>query len=217
MFCCFPNKMRSGRRDTPLGEGGYVPATWLGRTRRESLDPLGCLRAHSAAARHRETAPIEERQHRRDGVMTRRLIAICLALLWSFGACEAAPKRVALVVGAAAYTHAARLAHTIEDARGVAAALEHLGFEVELVLDPDRASLEGAVRRLGKRAQGAEASLFYYSGHALEAGGTNWLVPVRRRCRQRPRSALRDARSRRRAGADQGLGASVADLPRRLP
>ena len=110
--------------------------------------------------------------------MTRRLIAMCLALLWSFGACEAAPKRVALVVGAAAYTHAARLAHTIEDARGVAAALEHLGFEVELVLDPDRASLEGAVRRLGKRAQGAEASLFYYSGHALEAGGTNWLVPV---------------------------------------
>ncbi|SDR35900.1 Uncharacterized protein, contains caspase domain [Rhizobiales bacterium GAS113] len=110
--------------------------------------------------------------------MTRLLIAIWLASLWAVGACQAAPRRVALVVGASNYAHAATLAHTLDDARGVATALEHLGFEVDLVLDPDRAGLEGAVRRLGKRALGAEASLFYYSGHALEAGGANWIVPV---------------------------------------
>ena len=110
--------------------------------------------------------------------MARLLIAISLLGLLFAGASEAAQKRVALVVGAAAYAHAPRLAHSLDDARGVAAALQRLGFDVDLVLDPDRASLETAVRRLGKRAEGAEASLFYYSGHALEAEGANWIAPV---------------------------------------
>jgi hypothetical protein len=60
----------------------------------------------------------------------------------------------------------------------VAAAIGRDGFEVETLLDPDRTALEAAVRRLGQRAQGAEASLFFYAGHALEVGGRNWLIPV---------------------------------------
>jgi hypothetical protein len=34
------------------------------------------------------------------------------------------------------------------------------------------------VRRLGSRAVGAEAALFFYAGHALEFAGRNWLLPV---------------------------------------
>jgi uncharacterized caspase-like protein len=87
-------------------------------------------------------------------------------------------RRVALVVGAGRYEHAARLANTTDDALAIAAALARLGFDVDTVLDPDRAAFETAVRKLGERARGADAALFYYAGHALEYGGRNWLVPV---------------------------------------
>jgi hypothetical protein len=110
--------------------------------------------------------------------MVRLLVLIGLAAIWIAGSCEAATRRAALVVGAANYAHAGALAHTLDDARGIAAALERLGFEVDLVLDPDRAALEKAVRRLGQKSRGVDASLFYYSGHALEAQGVNWLLPV---------------------------------------
>jgi caspase domain-containing protein len=87
-------------------------------------------------------------------------------------------RRVALVIGVATYRHAPQLANTQSDARAIAGALERLGFQVEVVLDPDRGAMEAAVRRWGQRAQGADASLFYYAGHALEVGGRNWLIPT---------------------------------------
>jgi hypothetical protein len=86
--------------------------------------------------------------------------------------------RIALVVGASAYRHASHLANTLSDAQEVAGKLKHLGFEVETVMDPDRQQFEGAVRRLGQRARGADAALFFYAGHALELNGRNWLIPV---------------------------------------
>ena len=110
--------------------------------------------------------------------MVRLLVLIGLALI-SFGDTSvAAPRRVALVVGAGEYGHAPALAHTLNDAREVAAALTRLEFDVDLILNPDRTALENAVRRLGQRSRGADASLFYFSGHALEAQRVNWLLPV---------------------------------------
>jgi hypothetical protein len=109
--------------------------------------------------------------------MVRLLVLIGLALV-SIPDTAAASRRVALVVGAAEYSHAPGLAHTLNDARDVAAALTRLDFEVDLVLNPDRAALENAVRRLGQKSHGADASLFYFSGHALEAQGVNWMLPV---------------------------------------
>ena len=85
---------------------------------------------------------------------------------------------MALVVGAAEYGHAPALAHTLNDARDVAAALTRLEFEVDLVLNPDRAALENAVRRFGQKSPRRDTSLFYFSGHALEAQGVNWMLPV---------------------------------------
>jgi uncharacterized caspase-like protein len=110
--------------------------------------------------------------------MARLLLLLGLAAFWLSRPCAAAELRVALVVGAAKYEHGATLANTLDDARDTAAALKRLGFDVDLVLDPDRASLEAAVRRLGQRSRGADAALFYYSGHALESQGVNWVLPV---------------------------------------
>ena len=90
----------------------------------------------------------------------------------------AGDQKVALVVGAANYRNVPPLRNTLNDARGVEAALRRLGFAVEAVLDPDRLALETAIRGFGQRARGAEVALFYYAGHAVEYGGRNWLLPV---------------------------------------
>jgi uncharacterized caspase-like protein len=102
----------------------------------------------------------------------------CLLLPGVVLGAGAGERRVALVVGVSAYQHANRLPNTLNDARSIAASLTVLGFDVETITDPDRNGLETAVRRLGDRARGADVSLFYYAGHALEYGGQNWLVPI---------------------------------------
>ena len=87
-------------------------------------------------------------------------------------------RRVALVIGVSDYQHAASLPNTLNDAKDMSAALTRLGFDVDTVLDPSWSELEAAVRRYGDSSAGAEASVFYYSGHALEAGGRNWILPA---------------------------------------
>jgi hypothetical protein len=68
--------------------------------------------------------------------------------------------------------------------RAIADALRRLGFETALVLDPDRAAQESAIRSLGDRVRGADIVMFFYAGHAVEANGRNALVPVTARIAQ---------------------------------
>ncbi len=107
--------------------------------------------------------------------MLRLLLACALALVATDAG---AARRVALVVGAGAYVNAPKLDNPPRDAQAVADALKRLGFDTELVLDPDRAALERAVRGLGDRSRDAEVALFFYAGHGLESGGHNYLLPV---------------------------------------
>ena len=94
------------------------------------------------------------------------------------GAALAQSGKVALVVGVSKYKNVPPLANTANDANGVGAALRRLGFAVDLVIDPDRNAMESSIRNFGRKAEGAEASVFYYAGHALEVGGQNLLVPA---------------------------------------
>jgi hypothetical protein len=89
-----------------------------------------------------------------------------------------AEERVALVIGVSNYEYAGRLANTLNDANDMAAVLKRLGFNVDTVLDPNKSALETAIRRYGERSLNADVSLFYYSGHALEAAAHNWLLPA---------------------------------------
>ena len=107
--------------------------------------------------------------------MRRLILALVLILV---PADAALAQRVALVVGVGAYRNVPPLTNTLNDAQDLAAALQRLGFRTDLVQDPDRLQLEQAVRRLGQAARGAEAALFFFAGHALEAGGRNWLLPA---------------------------------------
>ena len=109
---------------------------------------------------------------------------IALALLLAGGlsavppAWAQSPPKVALVVGNAAYEHAAPLANPKNDAEDMATALEGLGFAVERAMNLDYRAFTERVLRFSKRTKGAEAALFYYAGHGLQVGGVNYLLPV---------------------------------------
>ena len=64
------------------------------------------------------------------------------------------------------------------DAGDVAAALEEVGFEVTLVLESDRDGMLRAITDFGRAIKNGGVGLFYYAGHAIQVGGSNYLVPI---------------------------------------
>ena len=112
---------------------------------------------------------------------TRRAVALC-ALMLMAGALASTParaeRRVALVIGNAAYVASTPLANPVNDARDMSATLKGIGFEVIEGLDLDRRAFDGKVRDFARALAKADAALFYYAGHGLQVGGRNFLVPV---------------------------------------
>lgn len=92
--------------------------------------------------------------------------------------------RVALVIGNGDYHDLTKLDAPPRDARHVAARLAQLDFDVELLIDADRAALLGAIAHLGKRLkapapdQPQPVGLFYFSGHGLQYQGHNYVMPL---------------------------------------
>ena len=89
-----------------------------------------------------------------------------------------AEKRVALVVGNGAYVAAPRLTNPLHDAEDVAAALTRSHFEVIFAADVRQAEMQEAAIRFARAANDADVAVFYYSGHAIQFGGVNYLMPV---------------------------------------
>ncbi|MGP0057872.1 MAG: SUMF1/EgtB/PvdO family nonheme iron enzyme [Beijerinckiaceae bacterium] len=99
--------------------------------------------------------------------------------LWSMTYTGAlAEKRVALVIGNGAYAHAPLLPNPRHDAEDVAAALKRSGFETIVGLDLDQAGMQDAAIRFARAARAADVAVFYYSGHAMQFAGVNYLVPT---------------------------------------
>src|SRR5258706_11022490 len=89
-----------------------------------------------------------------------------------------AEKRVALVIGNAAYQKAPELTNPKNDAEDMAAALKALGFTVILGLDLDKRAMDRKILEFESALSGADAGVFHYSGHGLQVAGVNYLVPV---------------------------------------
>jgi uncharacterized caspase-like protein len=88
-----------------------------------------------------------------------------------------AGRRVALVIGNGAYT-SRPLANPVNDAAVLAGVMSRIGFEVVQRHDLGIVQMQRALRDFEDQASGAEWALLYYSGHGLELGGKNWLIPV---------------------------------------
>jgi tetratricopeptide (TPR) repeat protein len=94
---------------------------------------------------------------------------------------EAAPasgRRIALVIGNAAYAGVSALANPVNDARGVAAELRRIGFAVSEGVDLDRAGMQRLLGNFLRDAATAKVALLFYAGHGMQIDGRNYLVPV---------------------------------------
>ena len=89
-----------------------------------------------------------------------------------------ADNRVALVIGNSAYVRVPHLPNPVHDAEDVAAALKRSGFEIIVATDLDKAGMDEAMIKFARAARAADVAMFYYTGHALQFGGINYLVPV---------------------------------------
>lgn len=89
-----------------------------------------------------------------------------------------APRRAAFVVGNSNYSSIAVLPNPSRDALAVAEVLERIGFEVTRVIDGDRQTLTGELRRFTQRSRGSDIVLFYYAGHGVQINGENYILPV---------------------------------------
>lgn len=104
--------------------------------------------------------------------------ALILGALMSFTVNSFAETRVALVIGNGAYLNAPRLPNPKNDAADVAASLKRSGFDTILATDLDKTAMDAATIQFARAARTADVALFYYSGHALQFGGINYLAPV---------------------------------------
>lgn len=102
----------------------------------------------------------------------------CLTGVICCGGLAHAERRVALVIGNGAYANVPHLPNPSHDAEDVAAALKRANFEVILGTDLTQAGMADSTIRFARASRGADVAVFYYSGHAMQANGVNYLMPV---------------------------------------
>ena len=87
-------------------------------------------------------------------------------------------KGVALVIGQSSYAHLPELKNPANDATAINSLFKDLGFDVTATSNRDAKKLRRDIENFASDAEGADVAVVYYSGHGIEAGGDNWLVPV---------------------------------------
>jgi uncharacterized caspase-like protein len=107
-----------------------------------------------------------------------RAFLAALVACWLGSSPASAEKRVALVIGNGAYAHAPQLPNPARDAEDVAAALTRSGFDVISASDLGQADMQENEIRFARAANNADIAVFYYSGHAMQFNGVNYLMPI---------------------------------------
>src|SRR3954470_14579992 len=109
----------------------------------------------------------------------RFLIAAVSAATFLIGVTTAqADKRVAFVVGNAAYKNVPQLPNPAIDAKSMARVLRNVGFDVVEGSNLTRDAMTAKLLEFGKKSEGADVALFFYAGHGIAVNGTNYLLPV---------------------------------------
>jgi uncharacterized caspase-like protein len=133
------------------------------------------------------------------------------------------PSRIALVIGNATYLDAP-LANSVNDAHLIAASLKQVGFKVTEYANLDLDHLRKAIQAFGDQLTAAgeqRAGLVYYSGHGVQAGGHNYLIPVSASIHKEADLELQaveaSALLRQMEGAGAGVNIVVLDACRNNP
>jgi uncharacterized caspase-like protein len=104
-------------------------------------------------------------------------LIIALACVLLTNTAEAA-KRLALVIGIDAYREVPALQKAVGDAGAIADKLAGLGFDVRKVIDADRRALNVELANFYGRISPGDTVLVHFSGHGVEIGGQNYLLPA---------------------------------------
>lgn len=132
----------------------------------------------------RQNAPSASIDGRR--LLASRIIRLISSAIWLFVFMLSAPaaaqeRRIALIIGNAAYPTIGRLANPINDARLIRKTLEGLNFQVIYRENLDKAEMERAISAYSTLLTDAGPTgvgLFYYAGHAVQSNGENYLLPT---------------------------------------
>ncbi|MGC2163813.1 MAG: caspase family protein [Silvibacterium sp.] len=107
-----------------------------------------------------------------------KLASVIIAIsVLALGARAETSTRRALVIGNDSYP-GNRLHNARNDARSVAAAMKHDGYQTMLVLDVNRSEMISAINRFADDVNPGDAVIIYYAGHGLQVAGENYLVPT---------------------------------------
>lgn len=88
-------------------------------------------------------------------------------------------RKVALLIGNSAYQKVGGLQNPKNDVQLLAATLKGANFQsVAVKTDLTQQQILQALKEFSAVADGADWALLYYSGHGIEFGGVNYLVPV---------------------------------------
>jgi uncharacterized caspase-like protein len=104
--------------------------------------------------------------------------SLVLSLLVLMLVVPAHARRIALVIGNDSYQNVQPLKNARSDAKAIAAELKTVGFEVTLKQDLTQRMMKSALRDFKAQVAGGDEVVFYFSGHGVQFGGTNYLVPV---------------------------------------
>jgi hypothetical protein len=109
-----------------------------------------------------------------------RYLTIILSLICMVFAAHSAKaeRRVAFVVGNGTYKNVQPLPNPETDAKSMASVLRNVGFEVVEGTNLTRDKMTERLLEFGKKAQGADVAVFFYAGHGIAIGGTNYLLPI---------------------------------------
>jgi formylglycine-generating enzyme required for sulfatase activity len=91
---------------------------------------------------------------------------------------SAPERRIALVIGNAAYQYTAPLNNPVSDAQDIARVLKELQFQVILKTDATLETMADAIFQFGEQLKGGGVGLLYYSGHGMQVKGENYLIPI---------------------------------------
>ena len=87
-------------------------------------------------------------------------------------------QRRALLIGNAKYQHVRELQNTLADVEALEGALDKLGFEVTVERDRGVNEMDVALTKFAESLSPRDLAFFYFSGHGVEVGGENYLLPV---------------------------------------
>lgn len=87
-------------------------------------------------------------------------------------------RKIALLIGNSRYVAAVRLHNPENDVRLLANSLREIGFETTEGINLSRAAMLAQVHEFSMSIRPGDVAIFYYAGHAVQANGANFLLPV---------------------------------------